>query len=54
MTGFAGLKVHVPSVFFMALHTNWDLAVNGVTLVAGQISMSAWVSLHLLTLLWVA
>ena len=54
MAGLAGLKVHVPCVFFMAIHTNRDLPVFRVALVASQIRVSTGMILYFLTLLRMA
>ena len=54
MAGLTGLKVHIPSVLFVALHAVRDLSVSCMALIAGQIGVSTGLSLDLLTLLGVA
>ena len=53
MTREASLKIHVLGVLLVAVHTVWNLAMNRMALVAGQVRVGARVGLDLITLLLV-
>jgi hypothetical protein len=51
VAGLTGLKIHVRSVFFMALHAIRDLSVSCMAFVASQISVSTGLSFYFFPLL---